>query len=132
MDTPKSGSMPRIAMRGRALSLAVAAVLALSAAPAQAQLSRILKETNLSPSDIAIATAAAEEVYSRPGVRVGETIEWINPETGSVGTVRVTKVEPGANCVSFRHVANARNKKERRFDMRRCKNAENNWILVPD
>jgi hypothetical protein len=112
--------------------LAAVAVTGLLATGAQAQLGQILDGTNLMPGDIELATAAAEGVYTQSNVTVGDAATWKNPATGATGKVEVTAVDAAAACVSFRHVATPFGYPERRFDMKRCRGAENNWVMVPD
>lgn len=112
--------------------LSAIAVTCLLATGAQAQLGQILDGTNLMPEDIELAAAAAEGVYTQSDVKIGDTATWQNPATGATGKVEVTTVDAAAACVSFRHVATPDGYPERRFDMKRCRGAENNWVLVPD
>jgi hypothetical protein len=112
--------------------LAAFAVMGLLATGAQAQVGQILDGTNLMPEDIDLAAAAAEGVYTQSNVKIGDGATWQNPATGATGTVEVTAVDAAAACVSFRHVATPEGYPERRFDMKRCRGAENNWVMVPD
>ena len=113
-------------------SVAACAVVVLLAGPATATLGSILDDTGLTPADIEMATAAAETLYARSGVKPGDSGSWENPETGAKGVVEVTGVDGAASCVSFRHLAEPASYPVRKFDMKRCKDAQNIWVLVPE
>ena len=113
------------------VGLAAALIVAMSL-PASAQLSRMLSNSQLKPEDIEMATEAATLLYSRPGVRVGDTSEWSNEKTGARGVVEVTKVDQGGACVSFRHTTVAGANKQSQSASRRCRTADNTWVLSPE
>lgn len=112
--------------------IAVAVAFALLGSDAGANLGSILDGTNLTPGDMERASAAAETLYTQAGVKQGDTVSWENPETGARGVVVVTGVDPTRSCVSFRHQAEPADFPVRKFDMKRCKNSENVWVLVPE
>lgn len=117
-------SLTRLCLAG-----ALAATLAL---PASAQLSRMLSDSNLTPEDIEIATATATELYSKAGVKVGETAQWSNEKTGASGVVEVTRVDTSPRCVSFVHTTEGKAKKRSQSASRRCLSADNTWLLSAD
>jgi hypothetical protein len=65
-------------------------------------------------------------------VKPGESASWANPDTGATGVVEMTGVDDAASSVSFRHVAQPASLPVRLFDMKRCNDARNVWILVPE
>jgi hypothetical protein len=128
--TPNSTASSR--RRGVVAILCGAGLMCALATGAFAQMSKILDDTGLMPEDISLAAEAAEALYTKPGVKVGEVVDWTNAETGASGAVTVTEVNTSDNCVSFRHTTTSAKDRASRFDMRRCQNAENTWVLVPN
>jgi hypothetical protein len=115
------------AMRA-ALPALIFLVLAL---PSEAQLAKILRQTNLTPEDMALANGAAQTLFEKPGLRTGQVSSWQNSESGASGTVTVLRIEQGGACVTVRHDAQPADKPQRQFTMRRCKDSEGTWMLVP-
>lgn len=112
--------------------LAGALILALSIPVAAQNLSRMLGNSRLSPQDIEIATATAEQLYTKPGVRAGDTAQWSNEETGARGIVEITKVDQGGACVSFRHTTVGQANRQSQSANRLCRQADNTWVFTPE
>ena len=92
-------------------------------------LSRILSDSDLTPDDIELATDAAESLYTKKGVASGEKARWSSAESGAFGVVKVLQVDVSENCVTFRHLIEAASKRRSRADIRRCQNADGDWVL---
>lgn len=123
----------QILSRAFALAIVASAFMTfLTADPASAQLSRMISNSQLSPEDIEIANAAAARLYTTPGVKVGDTTTWESEKTGAKGLVEVTKVDQGGACVSFRHTTEAGVQKRSQSASRRCRTADNSWVLTPE
>ena len=112
--------------------LAGALMVALSFPVAAQNLSRMLGNSRLTPQDIEIATTTAEQLYTKPGVRAGETAEWSNEETGARGVVEITKVDQGGSCVSFRHTTVGQANRQSQSANRLCRQADNTWVFTPE
>ncbi|UWS80367.1 hypothetical protein N1037_04865 [Phaeobacter sp. G2] len=110
-------------------ALVVAASVVFASVPATAKpLSRILAQSPLSPVDFDTMRAAESALYEHARVKVGSSVKWSNPQTGSHGVVNVT-AKQGA-CVSLKHVAHpnggaATVNASRRF----CRQASGKWLL---
>lgn len=111
-------------------ALVSGALLLMFVLPADAQLARILRQTNLTPGDIELANGAAQVLFDRSSAAPGQRNSWQNPDTGAQGTVEVVRVEQGGNCISVRHVTQPKDKPQRVFTMRRCK-GDGVWMLAP-
>lgn len=96
----------------------------------QTGLNRILSDSDLTPDDIKLATNAAESLYTKIGVAPGEKVKWSSTKSSAFGVVLVLQVDLSENCVTFRHLIEAASKKRSRLDIRRCRNADGDWILV--
>lgn len=122
----------RLSARKLNILCAVLAVALACAAPASAQIARILSDSRLSPEDVILATETAEELYTRPGVKVGDSLTWESAKSGAKGIVEVTKVDHGGACVSFRHTTLAGVSRRSQSASRRCRTADNTWVFSPD
>ncbi|WP_163025893.1 hypothetical protein [Chachezhania antarctica] len=112
------------------LSAALAACLALTAIPASAQFSKILRDTGLSQEDFNIMGKASQTLYVSTAPKVGAETIWQNPETGSHGTTEVEKI--AGNCVTLRHLfVSGKTKKQNNIAMRQCKDSSGVWVLTP-
>lgn len=111
----------------------VLAVLALIAAPVHTPAQPAapgLSDIGLSPEDLALLSDAARKLYDRPEPLLGEEKSWTNWDTNSSGTVQLREMQD--NCVTLRHLVNPRGA-ARSLDIRirRCRNAEGEWVLSP-
>ena len=118
-----------------AISLAtVLMVLAALTAPTHAAINPFKGSGfQLSESDLALLTTAAEKLYLTDGVEVGAVEEWNNPETGSHGTVRLTgKTEyKGLPCRRLQHdIKLKRVNDPYRFTMERCRTNDGEWKIL--
>ncbi|MEP2715862.1 hypothetical protein [Pseudophaeobacter sp.] len=110
-------------------ALVLASIAAFAVAPATAKpLSRMLAQSPLSPDDFNAMRAAEAALYEHTGTKVGSSVKWKNPETGSYGAVRITSKSGG--CVSLQHKAHpnggpAATDVSRKF----CKAASGKWLL---
>lgn len=120
--------MRTIPMSGRILALAVL-ILSLGL-PVEAQLAKILRETNLTQDDMKLANGAAQSLFEKSGVARGQQASWQNPESGATGVVEVLDLEQGGKCITVRHVTQPQDKPQRQFKMRRCKDGDI-WTLAP-
>ena len=87
----------------------------------------------LDESDLALLTAAAEKLYISDGVKVGAVEDWSNPETGSGGTVRLTRKHEykGMPCRELQHDIELKHTKEPyRFTLDRCKTPDGEWKIL--
>lgn len=101
------------------------------ATSAPAQFGHFFNDAEMTPDDIALASQAAERLYTKAGVTVGEQVTWNNPKTDHKGVVDVLEVEAGP-CVTIRHIATTRAKPDIRYYVRRCQQADGNWVLSPN
>ena len=92
--------MRTIPMSGRILALAVL-ILSLGL-PVEAQLAKILRETNLTQDDMKLANGAAQSLFEKSGVARGQQASWQNPESGATGVVEVLDLEQGGKCITVR------------------------------
>lgn len=114
-------SAPRFA------AAALAATLMLGAGLAEAKpLSRMLAQTGLSPEDITMLSQATEALF-RPAPKTGARQDWSNPESGSVGNVRIMAIE--GQCATLRHQfrPGSANRTEQ-IETLRCRDAEGRWV----
>jgi len=111
-------------------SIAVSAALVIGlAGPSVAGLGQILGESDLTPDDIKLAKNAAESLYTKKGVAPGEKVKWSSAKSGAFGIIIVLQVDLSENCVTFRHLIEAASKKRSRLNVRRCRNADGDWVL---
>jgi len=112
------------------LSIALAACLALTALPASAQFSKLLRDTGLSQEDFNIMGQSAQTLYVGKTPRVGAESVWQNPDTGSHGTSEIEKV--AGNCVILRHLfVSGKTRKTNKIQLRQCKNSSGEWVMTP-
>ena len=109
--------------------LSTALVLLLLTTPAHAQFAHFARDAALTPEDISLAKDAAKSLYTKSGVKLGETRVWANEASGASGIVEVVAVEDAGKCVVLRHLASTRKKPEIRYYLRRCRDSIGNWIL---
>lgn len=108
---------------------AAVSLVLLLASPATAQMHRFLGNSKLKPEDIELATQTAANLYTKPGVKVGETATWANEKTGARGMVQITGVERNGTCVSFVHTTEAGVQKRTQAANRLCKTADGTWAF---
>ena len=117
-------------MRIKIGSLILGALLV--AGPANAQMSSFFRSLGLTPEEINLAGAAAEDLYAKPGVQAGQTTEWKSETSTAMGTVEVLKVTDGGRCVAFVHrVRPNPDAREQPMELRRCKSDDGRWVLSP-
>ena len=102
------------------------------ASPSSAQIARLLGNSKLKPEDIELATQTAADLYTKPGVKVGDKATWANEDTGARGVVEITKVERDGTCVSFVHTTEAGVQKRTQAGSRQCRNADGTWAFSPE
>ncbi len=103
-----------------------------TSSPAWAQIARLLGNSKLSPEDVELATQTAVELYTKPGVTVGETATWANEATGAQGVVEITAVDQNGTCVSFVHTTQAGVQRRTQSAGRQCRNADGTWSFAPE
>jgi len=117
----------------KALSrLSVFALVALTAVVAQPAfakpLSRMLADSPMSPGDFDAMRAAEAALYGHADVKVGSSVKWSNPETGTYGVIKVSSKPSG--CVVMRHMAHPKGATPAREITRKfCKGADGKWLL---
>ena len=105
------------------------ALLFAISAPASAQFAHFFKDAALTPEDIEIVSETAAALYTKPGVQPGDQLDWNNADTGAEGRVEVLEVSDAGKCVVLRHLAKTTKKPQIRYYVRRCLDANGNWIL---
>lgn len=124
---------PRPDLKKIAIAVSAAFVIGIAgpsmAGPGRTGLSRILSDSDLTPDDIKLATNAAESLYTKEGVAPGEKVKWSSAKSGAFGVVVVLQVDLSENCVTFRHLIEAGSETRSRLDLRRCRNADGEWVL---
>ena len=104
----------------------------LSVGPASAQMSSFFRNLGLTPEEMNLAGSAAESLYAKPGVRLGQTARWGSDTSEASGVVEVLDVTEGGRCVAFVHrVRPTPDAREQPMELRRCKSDEGRWILSP-
>ena len=111
------------------IGLAASVIFAQMAVPSQAQYAHFFREAAMTPEDIEMAKNAAATLYTKSGVKVGETATWQNTDSGAEGTVEILEVEAQGPCVTFRHLAKTKTEPKIRYYSRRCKDAGGKWVL---
>ncbi|WP_083096271.1 hypothetical protein [Pseudophaeobacter leonis] len=112
----------------RALVLALTAAVFTATATAK-PLSRILAQSPLQPGDFNAMRAAEAALYNHPGVKVGSSVKWTNPETASHGKVKVMAKQ--GNCLALKHQAYPGGEAQVRDVARKfCKTSDGKWLLT--
>lgn len=94
------------------------------------QFGHFFNDAKMTPDDIDLASQAAETLYTKSGVAPGDQARWNNPKNGHNGVIDVLEVEAGP-CVTIRHIASTVAHDDIRYYVRRCKQANEDWILSP-
>jgi surface antigen len=72
--------------------------------------------------------------YAAANAPPGETVEWVNPETGNRGTVRPTsrayRGTDGRQCRNFTETVTLKDGRSETINGRRCQNADGSWEFV--
>jgi surface antigen len=87
----------------------------------------------LDESDLPFLQAAAEKLYLVGDVTVGTSAEWINPETGNRGTVRLVEKHEheGLPCRRLLHdIVLTRIRDPYRFTVDRCRTVDGEWKIL--
>lgn len=87
----------------------------------------------LDESDLELVQAAAEKLYLSDGVAVGAVEQWSNPETGSRGTVELTRIfeYKSLPCRRLQHDIDLKRYKDPyRFTLDRCRVADGAWKIL--
>ena len=87
----------------------------------------------LGESDLALVKTAAGKLYMTDDVEVGAVEEWANPETGSHGTVKLTRKHEykGLPCRELQHEIELKGTNSPyRFALDRCKTDEGEWKIL--
>jgi len=107
-------------------------VLALGVAGPMAEaksLSKMLGQSGVAPEDFEMAGQAGRTLYAVNPPKVGQTVRWQNPKSGSTGTVKLVSMRNG--CAQLQHVVTTSTGKVQPYESRLCQNAQGNWILTP-
>ena len=112
--------------------IAAASLVLFLASPGSAQIARLLGNSKLKPEDVELATQTAVNLYTKPGVKVGDRATWANEDTGARGVVEITKVERNGACVSFVHTTEAGVQRRTQAASRQCRNADGTWAFSPE
>lgn len=91
----------------------------------------MFSKSGLTPEDVEAAQAAAASLYTKSGVKKGETAEWSNASSGASGRVEVTHVDSSKSCVVVQHATLAKGQQSSRVSYRRCRDAQGAWVLTP-
>ena len=114
--------------------LAACVVLAVSAAPAAAQISPLGPGAfSVPPADLPVAREAEAKLYD-PATKVGAIEKWSNPKTGDNGSVTLISAfdRQGQTCRRIAHVIKVRGEKvERQFVISRCQQPDGSWKILP-
>lgn len=89
-----------------------------------------LRRTGLTQGDITVMSEAAGVLYRQGSPRIGESVDWTNPETGAAGTSTLQGFQD--ECATLRHVVTtARRPQPQDFLFRQCRSADGGWVLTP-
>lgn len=121
----------RSVLKKTVITVSAAFVIGL-AGPSNAGLVQIFRDSGLAADDIKLATEAAESLYTKEGVAPGEKVRWSSAKSGAFGIVMVLQVDLSENCVTFRHLIEAASKNRSRLDVRRCRSADGDWVLIAE
>lgn len=123
---------PRSPSKPRHLTVFCLILTASLAAPSlgAAQFGHFFNDAKMTPEDIDRASQAAETLYTKSEVQAGDQAQWTNPENGHTGVIDVLEVEDGP-CVTLRHIASTVAHDDIRYYVRRCKEANGDWVLSP-
>ncbi|MEM1236187.1 MAG: hypothetical protein AAGI10_04390 [Pseudomonadota bacterium] len=103
--------------------------IAVGLSPSHAEnLGRMLSDSGIEPADIEMLEDAGETLYEADGVKLGETAEWANPETGASGSVTLAQ-EQGA-CVELVHDIRVGDREANGFRTWRCLAEDGRWLLA--
>ncbi len=119
-------------MRGSAVLFSL--VIALAAAPAQAQVkSPFASGLSFSQADVDAILAATKPFFAEWPPEVGAEQSWSNAESGLSGSARY-EGENEMNdrpCRQIRHIVlNEKTKRTYEFRIDRCKNDAGDWVVV--
>lgn len=113
------------------IRVAMAALLVLSLPVpyvAAKPLSRILRDSGLSPEDFDIMLATARSLYDTPIPQPGKSVSWSNPESGAHGLVKLASVRK--NCAYIQHFTYAPGAKAaREIRTPYCRAEDGRWLL---
>ena len=96
--------------------------------PGVAQFGHFFTHAKMTADDIDLASKPAETLYTKSGGQAGDQPQWRNPETDHNGVIDVREVEDGP-CFTLRHIASTVAHGDIRYYVRRCKEANGNWVL---
>jgi len=89
-----------------------------------------LRRTGMSQEDINVMSEAAGVLYRQGTPKVGQSVEWTNPDSGTSGTSTLQSFEN--KCATLRHVVvTTRRPEPQDFLFRQCQTATGTWILTP-
>lgn len=109
--------------------ICAALVFAMTAADAR-PLSRILKDSGLSPEDFQIMGDTARPLYDTATPQAGSKADWVNEQSGSFGSVELVQFRD--NCADLRHMVHPRGAADpREVRARWCKTEAGDWVLTP-
>lgn len=115
--------MPILLIRRHAIVLALA--LGACAAPEQARQS---VRDALTPADYAVMAAATQDALE--GRKIGEGLNWSNPQSQHLGTVTPTRTytsEAGQDCREYQTTVTVEARTEIRF-ANACRGADGTWV----
>ena len=116
----------------RLVIIATALSILVVAGPASAQMSSFFRNLGLTPEEMELAGGAAESLYTKPGIRSGQTASWKSKTSQASGSVEVVGVTDAGRCVAFVHrVRPIPDGREQPMELRRCKSDDGRWILAP-
>jgi hypothetical protein len=118
-------------MRKGVLIAMLVGVLGVSGAAVSATpLSKMMKDSGLTPQDFELLGAAESTLYDNKTPAVGASQSWKNPDSLSFGTVKVEKVEQ--SCIILRHDTHPKGAEASfGFNKRMCKSTDGRWLITP-
>lgn len=112
-----------------ALLILAAAGLGGSMASAQT-ISKMLRQSGLSPADFEMMDAASRSLYETASPQVGKVVSWSNPDSRSRGTARLAALRQ--NCAYIQSFVYPKGEAPpRELRKRMCKAADGSWVLTP-
>lgn len=99
--------------------------------PVQARsLADTLRRTGMTQQDIDVMSESAGSLYREGTPKVGQSVDWSNPDTGATGTSTLQSYQ--GNCATLKHVVvTPRRPEPQEFLFRQCRTAVGGWALTP-